>query len=105
MNRVKIICLIIFLLPLGTMIGCRDGKCEDGCEGLGCLACSIEGARSSAENEKTFDTAIPINCSKDEYACAKECTPINIDCCIDSFGDEVGSCPEENPFCCEEFDL
>jgi len=42
---------------------------------------------------------------QDEYICAGECTPVDIDCCIDSFGDEVGSCPEENPFCCEEYDL
>jgi len=97
MNRVKIICLIIFLLPLGSMIGCDDDKCE--------LTCGLKFSSSSVENEKTLDISIPINCSKNEYVCAQECTPIVIDCCIDSFGDEVGSCPEDNPYCCEEYDL
>ena len=95
--RIVSVFLLLILISFGTMIGCDDDKCE--------LTCGLKFSSSSVENEKTLDISIPINCSKNEYACAKECTPIDIDCCIDSFGDEVGSCPEENPFCCEEYDL
>jgi len=93
MNRVKIICLIIFLLSLGTM-GCVEDDPPD----CGFYICTEDG----------FPGVFPFflkECNADEYICAGECTPMDIDCCIDSFGDEVGSCPEENPFCCEEYDL
>lgn len=91
MNRVKIVCLIIFLLPLVTMIGCGEPD-------YGCLLIPCDKHRNPVSWLKD-------ECNVDEYVCAGECTPVDIDCCIDSFGDEVGSCPKENPFCCEEYDL
>jgi len=93
--RIASVFLLLILISFGTMIGCDE---PDSC---GCLFCDRDNPSSCAPPLPVFGK----DCNVDEYVCAGECTPIVIDCCIDSFGDEVGSCPEENPFCCEEYDL
>lgn len=93
--RISLITLVIVFLSLGTMIGCDE---PDG--GCGCFFCDPDNPSICAS-----PTWWRMDCSVDEYVCAGECTPVDIDCCIDSFGDEVGSCPEDNPYCCEEYDL
>ena len=108
MKRSKIIFLIIFSITVVTMVGCED-DCEDVCEDFGCLLCGIGNNRSNIETSSDSSiltsTLLRSNCRIDDYLCAGECTPVGIECCFDSFGDEVGSCPVENPFCCEEYDL
>ena len=92
--RIASVFLLLILISFGTMTGCDEPD-----EGCGCLFCDPD------TGSCTFPPFFGKDCNVDEYVCAGECTPVDIDCCVDHFGDEVGSCPKENPFCCEEYDL
>jgi len=90
--------LVFVFLSLGIMTSC-DGV-GDRCGNSFCGFEDLEIPAPTLSFKEGQD-----NCKTEEYLCTGECAPIDIDCCIDSFGDEVGSCPEENKFCCEEYDL
>jgi len=115
MNRVKIIFLIIFLLPLGTIIGCDDGGCDscfDDCEGLGCLVCGSFCDAQFLRSKK---------CEEGEKLCAEDCIPDESSCCntttikdlfgindtktcFDSVCCDSGDCADEIFLCPEVFE-
>jgi len=82
--------IILIILSLIIMIGCDDEP-EENC---GFIFCDPE------TNSPVFPFGKEKDCNIDEYVCAGECTPVDIDCCVDHFGDEVGSCSPELPVCC-----
>jgi len=81
--------ILIFIISLGTMIACEDEETVD----CGFIFCDPE------TNSPVFPFGKEKDCNIDEYVCAGECTPVDIDCCVDHFGDEVGSCIVQNCLC------
>lgn len=81
---------VIILISFGTIVGCGEADCE-GFKVIG--ACGV------------------LQCDQGERLCEGECLPFGVDCCVDSLGEFVGACTEEEPVCCpagfctSDFDL